>query len=121
MKKLVIFEVLLIIFFVLAWNVSKAIENLEIKCESVNGNYYYKSEGEWLYEKNKSTQIYKLLQNNIEAQYGLTANDLPSYINTVSINHKELKVEKYIGIGPNDFIDLYDCEFISKKNYRDIG
>ena len=121
MKKLVIFEVLLIIFFVLAWNVSKAIEDLEIKCESVNGNYYYKSEGEWLYEKNKVTQKYKLLQTNLEVQYGLTANDLPSYINTISINHKELKVKKYIGIGPNDFIDLYNCEFLSKENINNIS
>ena len=121
MKKLIIFESILILFFVLAWNMSKAIEDFEIKCESINGNFHYKTEGEWLYEKNKVTQKYKLLQTKSEVQYGLTANDLPSYINTISINHKELKVEKYIGIGPNDFIDLYDCEFISKKNYRDIG
>ena len=121
MKKLIIFESILIIFFVLAWNVSKAIEDLEIKCESVNGNYYYKLEGEWLYEKNKVTQKYKLLQTNLEVQYGLTANYLPSYINTISINHKELKVKKYIGIGPNDFIDLFNCEFFSKKNIKDIS
>ena len=121
MKKLIIFESILILFFVLAWNMSKAIEDFEIKCESINGNFHYKTEGEWLYEKNKVTQKYKLLQTNLEVQYGLTANDLPSYINTISINHKELKVKKYIGIGPNDFIDLYNCEFISKKNYRDIG
>ena len=120
MKKPILFEVLLIIFFVLAWNVSKAIEDLEIKCESVNGNFHYKTEGEWLYEKNKSTQKYKLLQTNVEVQYGLTANDLPSYINTVSINHKELKVKKYTGIGPNDFIDLYNCELLSKTNTQDI-
>ena len=120
MKKLIIFEIFLIIFFVLAWNVSKAIEDLEIKCESINGNFHYKTEGEWLYEKNKSTQKYKLLQTNVEVQYGLTANDLPSYINTVSINHTELKVKKYTGIGPNDFIDLYNCELLSKTNTQDI-
>ena len=61
MKKLIIFEIFLIIFFVLAWNVSKAIEDLEIKCESVNGNFHYKTDGEWLYEKNKGIQKYKLL------------------------------------------------------------
>jgi len=116
MKKLILFEIILTIFFVLAWNVSKAIEDLEIKCESVNGHYYYKLEGEWLYETNEGTQRYKLLQTNLEVQYGLTANDLPSYINTISINQKDLKVKKYIGIGPNDFIDLFHCKFYSKKN-----
>ena len=121
MKKLIIFESILIIFFVLVWGVSKAMEDLEIKCESINGNFYYKSEGEWLYEKNKSTQRYKLLQNNLEVQYGLTANDLPSYINTISINHIELKVKKYTGIGPNDFIDLFNCEFLSKTKIQDIS
>ena len=120
MKKLIIFETILILFFVLAWNFTKAMDDLEIKCESINGNFHYKTEGEWLYEKNKGTQRYKLLQNNIEVQYGLTANDLPSYINTVSINHKELKVKKYTGIGPNDFIDLYNCELLSKTNTQDI-
>ena len=121
MKKLIIFEVILIIFFILTWNFTKAMEDLEIKCESINGKFHYKTEGEWLYEKNKGTQRYKLLQNNIEVQYGLTANDLPSYINTISINHKELKVKKYTGIGPNDFIDLYNCEFLSKTNTQDIS
>ena len=120
MKKLIIFEVILIIFFILAWNFTKAMEDLEIKCESINGNFHFKTEGEWLYEKNKSTQKYKLLQTNLEVQYGLTANDLPSYINTISINHKELKVKKYIGIGPNDFIDLYNCKFLSKENIKNI-
>ena len=121
MKKLILFEAILTIFFVLAWNASKAIEDLEITCESVHGHYYYKSEGEWLYEKNKGTQRYKLLKTNLEVQYGLTANDLPSYINTISINHKELKVKKYTGIGPNDFIDLFNCEFLSKTNTQDIS
>ena len=115
------FESLLILFFVMYWNISKATGNLEIKCESINGNFYYKSEGEWLYEKNKETRRYKLLQNKSEIQYGLIANDLPSYINTISINHKELKVKKYTGIGPNDFIDLYNCEFLSKTNTQDIS
>ena len=121
MKKLIILEILLIIFFVLAWNVSIAIEDLEIKCESINGNFHYKIEGQWLYEKNKVTQKYKLLQSNLEFQYGLTANDLPSYINTISISYKKLKVKKYIGIGPNDFIELFNCEFLSKKNLKDIN
>ena len=121
MKKFILFESLLILFFVMYWNILKATGNLEIKCESINGNFYYKSEGEWLYEKNKVTQKYKLLQTNLEVQYGLTANDLPSYINTISINHKELKVKKYIGIGPNDFIDLYNCEFLSKTITQDIS
>ena len=107
MKKLIIFESILILFFVLAWNVSKAIEDLEIKCESINGNFHYKTEGEWLYEKNIGTQRYKLLQTNLEVQYGLTANDLPSYINTISINHEMKKVKKFTGIGPNDFIELF--------------
>ena len=121
MKKLIIFETILILFFVLAWNALKAMEDLEIKCESINGNFHYKTEGEWLYEKNKSTQRYRLLQNNIEVQYGLTVNDLPSYINTVSINRKELKVKKYTGIGPNDFIDLFNCELLSKTKIQDIS
>ena len=121
MKKLIIFEVILIIFFMLVWNFTKAMEDLEIKCESINGHYYYKSEGEWLYEKNKGTQRYKLLQTNIEVQYGLTANDLPSYINTISINHNDLKVKKYTGIGPNDFIDLYNCQFVSKTNIQNMS
>ena len=114
MKKLILFESILIIFYVLAWNVSKAIEDLEIKCESIGGNFYYKIEGEWLYEKNKDIQRYKLLQNNLEIQYGLTTNDLSSYINTISINLKELKVNKYTGIGPNDFVDLFNCKLFNK-------
>jgi hypothetical protein len=121
MKKLIIFESFSSSFLYWLGNVSKAIEYFEIKCESINGNFHYKTEGEWLYEKNKVTQKYKLLQTNLEVQYGLTANDLPSYINTVSINHKELKVKKYIGIGPNDFINLYNCEFLSKTNTQDIS
>ena len=121
MKKLIIFEFILIIFFVLAWNFAKAMEDLEIKCESINGNFYYKIEGEWLYEKNKETQRYKLLQTSLEIQYGLTANDLPSYINTISINHEMKKVKKFTGIGPTDFIELFNCEFFSKKNVKDIN
>jgi len=122
MKKLIIFETILIIFFVLAWNALKAMEDLEIKCESINGNFHYKTEGEWLYEKNKeTTKRYKLLQNKSEIQYGLIANDLSSYINTISINHTELKVKKYTGIGPNDFIDLFNCEFLSKTKIQDIS
>ena len=46
MKKLIIFEVILIIFFILTWNFTKAMEDLEIKCESINGNFHYKTEGE---------------------------------------------------------------------------
>jgi len=107
--------------FVMYWNISKATGNLEIKCESINGNFYYKSEGEWLYEKNKETRRYKLLQNKSEIQYGLIANDLPSYINTISINHEMKKVKKFTGIGPNDFIELFNCEFFSKKNVKDIN
>ena len=121
MKKLIIFESILILFFVLAWNVTKAMEDLEIKCESINGNFYYSTEGEWLYEKNKGIQRYKLIQTNFEVQYGLTANDLPSYINTISINQKELKIKKYISIGSNDFIDLYNCEFLSKENIKNVN
>ena len=121
MKKLILFESLLILFFVMYWNISKATENLEIKCESINGNFYYKSEGEWLYEKNKETRRYKLLQNKSEIQYGLIANDLPSYINTISINHEMKKVKKFTGIGPTDFIELFNCEFFSKKNVKDIN
>ena len=105
----------------LIWNITKAMEDLEIKCESINGDFYYKTKDDWLYEENKGTKRYKLLQTNLEVQYGLTANDLPSYINTISINHKELKVKKYIGIGPNDFIDLYNCELLSKINTQDIS
>jgi len=108
-------------FFVLAWNFLKAMDDLEIKCESINGNFHYKTEGEWLYEKNKGTQRYKLLQTNLEVQYGLTANDMPSYINTISINQKDLKFKKYIGIGPNDFIDLFNCKFYSKKIIKGIS
>jgi len=97
-------------------------EDLEIKCESINGNFHYKTEGEWLYEKNKeTTKRYKLLQNKSEIQYGLIANDLSSYINTISINHTELKVKKYTGIGPNDFIDLFNCELLSKTKIQDIS
>ena len=121
MKKFILFESLLILFFVMYWNISKAKGNLEIKCESINGNFYYKSEGEWLYEKNKETRRYKLLQNKSEIQYGLIANDLPSYINTISINHEMKKVKKFTGIGPNDFIELFNCEFFSKKNVKDIN
>ena len=115
MKKIILFETILIIFFVLTWNITKAMEDLEIKCESKNDDFYYKTEGNWLYEENKGTQRYKLLQTNLEVQYGLTANELPSYINTISINHNELTVKKYIGIGPNDFINLFNCEFFTKK------
>lgn len=122
MKKLILFETILIIFFVLTWNITKAMENLEIKCKSINDNFYYKTKGEWLYEENKSiTKKYKLLQNDLEVQYGLTANELPSYINTISINLNEFKVQKYTGIGPNDFTDLFNCEFFSKENLKDVS
>jgi len=121
MKKLIFFEAILTIFFILAWNTSKTKEDLEIKCESINGNFHYKTEGDWLYEKNKGTQRYKLLHNKSEIQYGLIANDLPSYINTISINHEMKKVKKFTGIGPNDFIELFNCEFLSKTNTRDIS
>ena len=65
--------------------------------------------------------LFQDIQTNVEVQYGLTANDLPSYINTISINHTELKVKKYTGIGPNDFIDLFNCEFLSKTKIQDIS
>ena len=121
--------ILLLLIPSLSWGLGENIKNnknaikgkiqdkVEVARSNNNNSSVSSANKELIHQfKNNFTTI-----EDLEDQYGLTANNLPSYINTISINQKELKVKKYIGIGPNDFINLYNCEFLSKTNTQDIS